>query len=92
MDSKVINTIKKIIQQQSITIEELNEFITSYVEKTKGKVITTKELADITFMLQQGIFNLHYAAEEYAKLLNYQVLKVIDMKTNTIKKIIFYEL
>ena len=92
MEANVINTIKKIFHNQPLTLEELNLFITSYVEKATGKTLKPEELTSIGLLLQKGLFNIGYAAEQYARLLNYQVLKVVDLKTNTIKRIDLYEL
>lgn len=88
----MINVIKKILRRENLTMEELNLFVTSYVEKKQNKIISADELSSITELIKNGVFNIIYAAKEYAKILGYQPYDLIDLKKNLIIKSGIYEL
>lgn len=88
----MLDIIRRIIKRQPITLEELNSFVTSYVEKKLNKVLTAEELAGIINLIQNGFFDVIFAAKQYALMLNYQPIDVVDLKTNTIIKSDIYEL
>lgn len=83
--------IERILKQKKLKVDEINEFIVGYVKEVKGTEPTAKELNMIIQMIQQGQFNINYAAKEYAKLLGYTVISVEVMATRRVLRIDVYE-
>lgn len=88
----MINIIRKIIREVGITEEELNKFIVGYVEKTKNVVLDASQLLSIKELIENGMFNIRFAAKKYALLLNYQPYELINLKTGLIIISDIYEL
>lgn len=84
-------TIEKILSGKSLTLQELNEFVEKYVEKKKGKPPTAKELQEIVLMIKRGMFDLRYAAEQFAQELNLTIAHIQDIQTKRIIKTDVYE-
>ena len=81
-------TIKKILQNQSINVNELNEFIIDYVKLTKNKEITSDELKGIFQLIQLGHFNLTYAAKIAGIKLNLNIRELYDKNGYLLKVIV----
>ena len=75
MDTTVI---KKLLKNEMINEVEFNTFIVDYVKATLNKEISQEELYGITALVQNGIFNLKYAVESAARILNISVTRVLD--------------
>ena len=70
--------IIKILETNSVSQEELYNFITDYVMEKKNRIISGQELTTITQMIQQGFFNLRFAALEASRDLGLTVLSLVD--------------
>jgi hypothetical protein len=72
----------KILETNSITQEELYNFITDYVMAKKNRLISGQELSALATMLQQGFLNLRSAALQAAEDLGLTVLCLLDNASN----------
>jgi len=79
------NTVVKILKNESITLQELNNFIISYTKHTLDKDISQVELAAIAELIQSGIFNIGFAAEKAAKVLDISITRVFSKDGNLLK-------
>ena len=79
--------IEKIITNKQLSLEEVNKFIESYIEHKKGKLPSANEIAGVIRLLQERVFDLIYAAKEYAKDLGLVIVEVQDLRTGKILKI-----
>ncbi len=82
------NTIKKIINNEAINLEELNTFIVDYCKLMENKIPTVQELTGITQAIQMGMFDLIYACKQAAIKLNIQLYILHDKYGNVIKMFI----
>lgn len=83
--------IKKILLGEKSTLIEVNQFIVGYVESERGKVPTAEQITGILSMLQNGLFNLVFAAKKYAQTLGLTVTTVQDIATGKTLRIDVYE-
>ena len=67
------NFINKIINNEQVTLEELNTFIVDYCELMDNKTPTGAELQLIVQMIQMKMFDLIYAVKQAAIKLNIQI-------------------
>lgn len=81
-------TVKKILMNQNLDQKEFFEFITDYVKKELNEDITKEQLFAISQLVQQGIFNIQYAAEKIAFDLQMNVMRVINKQGIVIKTIV----
>ena len=81
MDKKVI---KKILQNGSLTQEELNTFIVKYVESF-DRTVSPEQLQGIIVAIQHRMFNLQYAAEQAGIKLGMLITKTIDKNGQILK-------
>lgn len=81
--------VKKFLTSTSINQNELTEFIVDYCKLQNKPEPTTEQLQQITMLIQKGLFNLEYAAEQAAIKLGLTVLKIT--KNNVVLKINVYE-
>lgn len=78
-------TIIRLIKNQPIKQEELNEFILDYI-KFKGKPEPTSEqLVKILHLLNVGVFTLNEAIQEGIKMHNLQIQTIT--KDNNVLRI-----
>ena len=73
--------ITKILGNKTLTMEELTEFIEKYIEHKKGKPPTGEQIMHIVKLLQNGMFDVLYAADQYARDLGLTVVRVVEIKT-----------
>jgi predicted transcriptional regulator YheO len=79
------NTILKILNNTPISLEELNSFISGYINKMHNINIKAEELSLIIEMINMGVFNLRYAASIAATILNLNLTTVIGKGGEIIK-------
>ncbi len=84
-------TIEKIFKRQDLTPKELNEFVRGYIKTKKDKDPTAEQVVRIVSMLRQGLFNISYAAKEYANELDLTVVTVENTKKGIIERIDVYD-
>ena len=77
--------IKKILLNKKITQSEISDFIISYVKMEKDKDINATELTAILSLVMQGIFDIKYAAKQYANKLGIQIIDVLDINKQVIQ-------
>ena len=70
--------IKKILSLENITQEELNTFIVEYVYLMKNRDVSSQELTKIVLLVQNGAFNIVFAAEQAGIKLGYNITKLYD--------------
>lgn len=83
--------VKKILSGKQPTLAEVNKFIVGYVESERGKVPTAEQMEGILNMLQNGLFNLSFAAKKYALTLGLNVVSLQDIATGRLIKTYVYE-
>lgn len=77
--------VKKILTKNQVDIIELNTFITEYTHEKLNRDITPEELKGIIQLIQNGVFNLRYAASEAAKMLDLNILSISDKNSKLIR-------
>lgn len=77
--------IIKVLNQQQISISELNKFIYEYVVLMGIKEPSQSELSAIIQLIQMGYFNLNFAVDEASKKLNLNITRLYDQKNQLIK-------
>lgn len=77
--------IIKVLNQQQISISELNKFIYEYVVLMGLKEPSQSELSAIIQLIQMGYFNLNFAVDEASKKLNLNITRLYDQKNQLIK-------
>jgi predicted transcriptional regulator YheO len=77
--------IKKILLNKNITQNEISDFIISYIKIEKNKDINATELSMILSLVMQGIFDIKYAAKQYANKLDMQIVSVLDKHKRVIQ-------
>jgi predicted transcriptional regulator YheO len=77
--------IKKILLNKKITQSEVSDFIISYIKIEKNKDINATELTVILSLVMQGIFDIKYAAKQYANKLGMQIIDVLDTNKQIIQ-------
>lgn len=87
-----IDTIKKILTNNPITIEELNVFLDEYIVNQLKRVANPQQLEAITQLIQQGIFDLKYAATQSAILANLNIVNIHDVEGNIINTDVYEEI
>lgn len=78
-------TVIKILKHQQITQQEAMEFISDYVKDTKEKEATSQELGAIFNHIQQGVFNLQYAAKNAGIKLGLNIMNIYDKNGQLIR-------
>jgi predicted transcriptional regulator YheO len=79
------DVVTKLVKSQMITLIELNDFIVDYVKATKNVELSAIELNSIAQLIQNGLFDIKYAAKRAAEILGMTVLTILDKNGNTIK-------
>lgn len=82
------NFINKIINNQSINLEELNTFVVDYCKLMDKKTPTQEELSGIVQLIQMKIFDLIYCVKQAAHKLNIQITSIYDKHGNLIRMFI----
>lgn len=77
--------IIKVLNQQEISISELNKFICEYSVLMGYKEPSQSELSIIIQLIQIGHFNLNFAVDEASKKLNLNITRLYDQKNQLIK-------
>ena len=77
--------IIKVLNQQQISMLELNKFICEYVVLMGLKEPSQSELSAIIQLIQMGDFNLNFAVDEASKKLNLNITRLYDQKNQLIK-------
>ena len=77
--------IIKVLNQQQISISELNKFICEYIVLMGLKEPSQSELSAIIQLIQMGDFNLNFAVDEASKKLNLNITRLYDQKNQLIK-------
>lgn len=80
--------INKIVNNQQVSINELNVFIVDYCKLMENKIPDATELVAITQMIQTGMFNLIYAIKLAAIKLNIPLNILYDKHGQQIKMFI----
>lgn len=70
--------IQRLLASNTVTSEDLNEFISQYTFNKLNRHITGEELQSISQLIQMGVFNLRYAAIEAAKDLGLNIISAFD--------------
>ena len=70
--------INKIFSNQSVTIEELSNFIVEYSELCGIKDTTPQHIQFAIQLIQNGMFDLMYACKNCAGKLGLQVIEMKD--------------
>jgi hypothetical protein len=83
------DTVKKILKMERISINELNEFVVQYVKHFKNIDISHEYLYGIVHLIQSGVFDLNYAAEQAARALGINLARVLN-SNNQVIKVFFY--
>jgi len=78
--------IKKILNNQKVTIEELSQFIIDYSELCGIKNTTNDHIQFAIQLIQHGLFDLNYAIKNCANKLGLQIVELIDSNGNLIYK------
>lgn len=86
MSEKHKETIESILNNRPVDEVALNTLVLDYIEASGKRTPTSQELIRIITMIRQGFLNIRYAAEQYAKMLGYDVYTIINLKTNTFLK------
>ena len=81
----IMEFIIKVLNQQQISISELNKFIYEYVVLMGLKEPSQSELSAIIQLIQMGYFNLNFAVDEASKKLNLNITRLYDQKNQLIK-------
>ena len=82
-------TIIRLIKNQPVKQDEINQFIFDYIEYKKKPTPTPEQFNKILQLLGMGVFSLKDAIQDGIKMYNLQVQTII--KDNTIIKIDVYE-
>ena len=77
--------IIKVLNQQQISISELNKLICEYVVLMGLEEPSQSELSAIIQLIQMGDFNLNFAVDEASKKLNLNITRLYDQKNQLIK-------
>jgi len=86
-----LDTIKKILTNQPVTLEELNAFLDEYITNQLKRPINAQQLAAIVQLIQMGQLDLRFAATQAAILANLNVLNIHDENNNIISTHIYEE-
>lgn len=87
----MIKIIKRLLNNQSISMKDLNIFIVKYVESKGFKTPTVEQINKIGGLLRNGIFNIKYAAKEFSDYLGYTVITTEWINPQQIIRIDVYE-
>lgn len=77
--------IIKVLNQQQISMSELNKFICEYVVLMGLEEPSQSELSAIIQLIQMGYFNLNFAVDEASKKLNLNITRLYDQKNQLMK-------
>lgn len=77
--------IKKIFEKKSISLEELNYFISEYCKLMGIDDLKPQELVGIANLVQTGHFNLFYACKTAANILKIDLTILHDRNGEIIK-------
>ena len=80
--------INKVVNNQNISLEELNVFIVDYCKLMDKKTPTQQELSGIIQAIQMNLFDLMYACKQACIKLNIQLNLLYDKHGNLIKMFI----
>lgn len=80
--------INKIINNEQVSINELNVFIVDYCKLMNNKIPNSTELIGIVQMIQIGEFKLMYAVKNACIKLNIQLNTLYDKHGQMIKMFI----
>lgn len=72
------NIVSKLLQRQSVNLEEINSFIVDYVKMMKNEEINSKQLEVIREFIKSHTFDLGYAAKMASIKLGMNVVNLYD--------------
>lgn len=70
----------KLLKTNNVDLKDFNTFITEYVKLKLDKDLSIEELNGIVQAIQAGLLNLTFALLEAAKILDLNVLTIINKK------------
>lgn len=81
--------IQRLLSSNTVTSEDLNEFISQYTFNKLNRHITGEELQGISQLIQMGVFNLRYAVIEVATDLKLNVMNALDKNGHILKTYVY---
>ena len=72
------NIVSKLLQGQSVNLEEINSFIVDYVKMMKNEEINSQQLEMIRELIKMRTFDLGYAAKIASIKLGMNVVNLYD--------------
>ncbi len=75
----------RLANGQKASLEDLNSFVSSYVEERKGTPPTVEQLSGIVHFIQRGIFSLEYALKYACEEHGITMTAIKDESGNVLK-------
>ena len=72
------NILSKLLQRQSVNLEEINSFIVDYVKMMKNEEINSQQLEIIRELIKMHTFDLGYAVKLASIKLGMNVVNLYD--------------
>lgn len=83
------NIVTKLLQGQSVNLEEINSFIVDYVKMMKNEEINSQQLEIIRELIKRHTFDLGYAAKLASIKLGMNVVNLYDRNGQIISTTVY---